>query len=233
FVQTRRLGPIAVKGLGEPVEVFELLSAWPRRTPWQARVSRGLTPFLGREAELETLRQATTWVGAAHGQLLAIVGEPGVGKSRLAWEFAQTQRAEGWLVVETAATSYGRTTAFRPLTDLLRAYFEVNERDDPAATRDVVAQRLHALDPALTAALPRPPSVARDCCAAFRLHPLPREGADALLEALLGDDDTLTRLRPLLVDRTAGSPFFLEECVGTLVASGALTGTQGAYRLTT
>ena len=317
FVQTRRLGPIAVKGLGEPVEVFELLSAWPRRTPWQARVSRGLTPFLGREAELETLRQATTWVGAAHGQLLAIVGEPGVGKSRLAWEFAQTQRAEGWLVVETAATSYGRTTAFRPLTDLLRAYFEVNERDDPAATRDVVAQRLHALDPALTAALPafldllrvpfdhadwtaaaptqrrermmeairhlvlqecrrrpvllvfedlhwvdsqtqdtldglvdilpaaralvlvtyrpeyRHPWVARDCYAELRLDPLPREGADAMLEALLGDDDTLTRLRPLLVDRTAGNPFFLEECVGTLVASGALTGTQGAYRLTT
>src|SRR2546426_512633 len=233
FVQTRRLGPIAVKGLGEPVEVFELLSAWPRRTPWQARVSRGLTPFLGREAELETLRQATTWVGAAHGQLLAIVGEPGVGKSRLAWEFAQTQRAEGWLVVETAATSYGRTTAFRPLTDLLRAYFEVNERDDPAATRDVVAQRLHALDPALTAALPafldllRVPFDHADWTAAA-----PTQRRERMMEAIRHLVLQECRRRPVLLV-FEDLHWVDSQTQGTLVASGALTGTQGAYRLTT
>src|SRR5947209_4136270 len=81
IVQTRPLGPIVVKGLSDPVEVFELLGAWPARTPWQARVTRGLTPFVGREFELATLRQSVAWAEAGHGQLLAIAGEPGVGKS--------------------------------------------------------------------------------------------------------------------------------------------------------
>ena len=135
FVQVRALGPMIVKGLPGPVEVFELLGVWPARTRWQVRVAHGLTPFLGREAELATMRRASTWAEAGHGQMLAIVGDPGVGKSRLAWEFTQGERAHGRLVVETAAMSHGRTTAFRPLADLFRSYFEIDDRSEPAAIR--------------------------------------------------------------------------------------------------
>ena len=154
FIQTREMGPFAIKGLDEPVQVFELLGAWPTRTRWQARVTQGLTPFVGRRPELTSLGQAAAWAGAGHGQLLSIVGEPGVGKSRLAWEFAAVQRAQGWLVLEAAAMSYGRTTAFHPLTDLLRAYFGIDDRDEAAGVRATIARRLQGIDPMLAPALP-------------------------------------------------------------------------------
>ena len=154
FVRTRPLGPVSVKGVAEPVEIFELLGAWPTRTPWQARMMRGLTPFVGRAADLARLRQAAEWTEAGHGQLVGLVGEPGVGKSRLAWEFATARRARGWLVVEAAGISYGRTTALRPLTDLLRMHFELGDDADPRAARVAIARRLQALDQTLVGAVP-------------------------------------------------------------------------------
>ncbi|HXH83537.1 MAG TPA: adenylate/guanylate cyclase domain-containing protein, partial [Candidatus Tectomicrobia bacterium] len=317
FVRTRPLGPTTVRGVTQRVEIFELLGAWPTRTPWQARVMRGLIPFVGRAAELGSLRQAARWTEAGHGQLVGLVGEPGIGKSRLAWEFATEQRAQGWLVVETAAISYGRTTAFRPLTDLLRAYFELDEHVDPGAARTAITRRLQALDETLIGAVPafldlmrlpfedaawaaaepaqrreriqkavrnlvladsrarpvlllfedlhwvdsqtqgavdhlveilpaarvmvlatyrpeyRHSWASRDCFTELHVDALITPDADRILQALLGDDPGLLHLKRLLMDRTEGNPFFLEECVRALVASGALAGRPGAYTLTT
>jgi class 3 adenylate cyclase len=103
YVEVRSLGPIPVKGLPDPIEIFELTGAGQARTRLQAAALRGLTRFVGRDAELELLRQALGRANEGHGQIVAVVGEPGVGKSRLAWEFTHSHRSQGWLVLETAS----------------------------------------------------------------------------------------------------------------------------------
>jgi len=87
LVEVKALGPVNVKGLSEPVEVYEVTGAGPARTRLQAATQRGLTRFVGRDAELEQLRRAQQLAGNGHGQVAAIVGEAGVGKSRLVYEF--------------------------------------------------------------------------------------------------------------------------------------------------
>jgi hypothetical protein len=86
FIQVKPLGPLPVKGLADPVEVYEVTGAGPARTRLQATARRGLTRFIGRDAEMELLRLALERAGSGHGQVVAVVGEPGVGKSRLFWE---------------------------------------------------------------------------------------------------------------------------------------------------
>ena len=86
LVQVTALGPVPVKGLAEPVEVFELVGASHLRRRLQAAAARGLTPFVGRQHELEALHQALAQAQAGHGQVVALVGEAGVGKSRLVYE---------------------------------------------------------------------------------------------------------------------------------------------------
>ena len=87
LVQVTALGPVPVKGLAEPVEVFELVGVTALRRRLQAAVARGLSPFVGRQPELEALQQALARAGAGQGQVVALLGEPGVGKSRLVYEF--------------------------------------------------------------------------------------------------------------------------------------------------
>ena len=99
LVQVTTLGPVPVKGLEEPVEVFELVGASATRRRLQATAGRGLTRFVGREPELNALHQALAQAEAGHGQVVAVVGEAGVGKSRLVYEFAHTQHTRGWLVL--------------------------------------------------------------------------------------------------------------------------------------
>src|SRR5262249_36990151 len=105
FVQVHALGPLPVKGLADPVEVFELIGATPLRRRLQATAARGLTRFVGRQAEIEMLNQALEQAGAGLGQIVAVVGEPGVGKSRLAYEFVHSHRTQGWLILESASVS--------------------------------------------------------------------------------------------------------------------------------
>src|SRR5690348_13719490 len=111
YLQVKPLGPMTVKGLSEPVTVYELTGAGTARTRLQAAASRGLTTFVGRDAELETLRRTLEQAGSGHGQVLALVGEPGVGKSRLVWQFGHSHRAKRWLVLESGSVSYGKTTS--------------------------------------------------------------------------------------------------------------------------
>ena len=104
---------------------------------------------MGREPELQQLAQALERAAAGHGQVVAIVGEAGVGKSRLVWEFTQSHRTHGWLVLESGSVSYGKATPYLPVIDLLKAYFRIQERDDPREIREQVPGKLLTLDRAL------------------------------------------------------------------------------------
>jgi class 3 adenylate cyclase len=121
FVQVVPIGPVPVKGLPGPVEVFELAGPSATRTRLQAAAARGLTRFVGRDRELDHLRQALDKTRGAQGQVVAVVGEPGVGKSRLFWEFIHSHRTQGWLVLESSSVSYGKASAYLPVIDLCKS----------------------------------------------------------------------------------------------------------------
>jgi hypothetical protein len=139
LVRVTALGPVPVKGLIEPVEVFELVGASSLRRRLQAAVARGLTPFVGRQTELVVLQQALAQAEAGHGQVAALVGEAGVGKSRLVYELVHSHRTQGWRVLESASVSYGKATPYFPVLELLRRYCHVEEPDDARTIRAVSA----------------------------------------------------------------------------------------------
>src|SRR5262245_36772130 len=120
LVRVNPLGPMPVKGLTEPVETYELISASALRRRLQAAVARGLTRFVGRQHELDTLSQALERARTGHGQVVALVGEAGVGKSRLVYEVVHSHRTQAWLMLESASVSYGKATAYFPVIDLLK-----------------------------------------------------------------------------------------------------------------
>ena len=153
-VQVTSLGPVPIKGLREPIEVYELTGAGPVRSRLQAAAARGLTHFVGRERELEALYRALEHAHEGHGQVVALVGEPGVGKSRLLYEFIRSHHSRGWLILEDGSVSYGRATAYLPVIDLLKAYFQLEERDDARRLREKVIGKLVTLDESLGSTLP-------------------------------------------------------------------------------
>jgi class 3 adenylate cyclase/tetratricopeptide (TPR) repeat protein len=315
LVRVTALGPIPIKGLVEPMAVFELTGVSTLRRRLQAAAARGLTRFVGRQHELDALHQALAQAQAGHGQVVALVGEAGVGKSRLAYEFVHAHPTPGWLVLESASVSYGKATPYFPVLELLRRYCHVEDQDEARTVRAKVTGQVLTLDEALQDTLPAllsllevlpedspfrsldPPQRRQRTLQALkrvllresqvqplllvfedlhwidtetqalldslveslptarllllvnyrpeyqhgwgsktsytqlRLDPLPPASADELLQALLGDDPSLGPLKPLLIARTAGNPFFLEESVRTLVETGVLVGESGAYRL--
>jgi hypothetical protein len=119
YIEVKPLGPVPVKGLETPIEIYELTGAGPLRSRLHAAAARGLTRFVGRESELEQLRQALGRAAGGQGQVVAVVGEPGVGKSRLVWEVTHSHRVHGWLVLQAGSVSYGKTTSYLPVVDLL------------------------------------------------------------------------------------------------------------------
>ncbi len=154
YVQVKALGPIPVKGLAEPVDVYEATGGGSVRTRLQAAAVRGFSRFVGRNAEMEQLRRALQQASDGHGQVVAVVGEPGVGKSRLLWELTHSHRTEGWLVLESGSSSYGKATAYLPITDLLKRYFKIEDREDHREIREKVTGKLLTLDEALKPTLP-------------------------------------------------------------------------------
>ena len=136
YIEVKPLGPMPIKGLPEPVSVYEVVGAGTVRTRLQASVARGLTRFVGRDAEIEQLRHAQEQVSRGRGEIVAVVGEPGVGKSRLFYEFIHSHRSHGWLILESSSVSYGKAAPWLPLVDLLKAYFRC-DRDD---TRAILAK---------------------------------------------------------------------------------------------
>jgi hypothetical protein len=156
FLETRPLGSMAVKGLPAPVETYQLLRAGAVRSRLQVAASRGLTPFVGRLKGIAALKRARTQVLAGEGQLLAIVGEPGVGKSRLIHEFVRAEFDGGWRILEAGggSVSYATRTTTLPIAELLRRFFQIAPSDDVPAIRQKVTSKLLGLDKTLLAALP-------------------------------------------------------------------------------
>jgi class 3 adenylate cyclase/tetratricopeptide (TPR) repeat protein len=154
FVATRSLGAVPVKGLVDPLEIYELTGMGPARTRLQAGARRGLTPFVGRDADLAQLRRSQQQARDGYGQVVAIIAEPGVGKSRLLYELTHSVSAEGWLILECAALPYGKAMGYLPVVSLLKSYFEIRGEDSIESVRDNVATRLTALEPSLEWTLP-------------------------------------------------------------------------------
>jgi class 3 adenylate cyclase/tetratricopeptide (TPR) repeat protein len=153
-VVVKSLGPRSIKGLADSVEVFEVVGAGRMRSRFSAAAVRGLTRFVGREGELDQLRQALGRASRGHGQVAAIVGEAGVGKSRLVWEVTHSHRTHGWLVLEAGSVSYGKATPYLALIDLLKGYFKIQDRDDPREVREKALGKVLGLDEDLKPTLP-------------------------------------------------------------------------------
>ena len=314
YVEVGSVGPVDIKGLSAPVALYELRGRAAVRSRFRAATARGLTRFVGREDELEQLWWALERARRGVGQLVAVVGGPGVGKSRLVAECTRSLDDE-WLLLETGAVPHGQATPYLPIVGLLKAYFAIEDRDDPRTISERIHARLAALDPALQrvaapllALLDVPvnvphwlgldapqrrqqtldavktllvwegarrrvllivedlqwmdpetqallDSVVEGLSAAhlivivtyrpeyrhrwagapeyteLRIGPLAPASAEALLEPLVGTDPALGPLRRLLIERTEGNPFFLEETVRTLVETGVLVGPRGALQL--
>ena len=315
YVETKSLGPVQVKGLASPVEVYEVTGAGPVRTRLQASVARGLTRFTGRETAMASLHALIERARAGHGQVVSIIGEPGVGKSRLVHEFVNGPATQDWLVLRTGPTPHGRATSYLPVIALLRDYFKIDNRDDPAQMRRKVVDAVRSLDPALESVIPAllalldvpvddaewdelnpqlrrrqtfdalrrlllRQSEAQPLLVVFedlhaidsesealvnamvesipalpvlvlatyrqeyrhqwgnkryhtqlRLEPLNAQGASELLKTLLGEQPDLAPVREMLITRTGGNPFFLEEGVRALLETGVIARHDGTYRL--
>jgi len=317
FIEIQPVGAMPVRGLETPVEVSEVIAPGPVRTRFQAAVLRGLSQFVGRGAEMEQLGSALDEVRQGHGQVVAVVGDPGIGKSRLFHELMHSDRVRGCRVLQASCLSYGKVTSYRPVIDLLRGYFQIDDRDDvrsirakitghvltldeslrdvlppvfwlfdvlpeedrlgslePPQRRQVtlealerllcresqvqpfvlVLEDLHWIDPETQALLESmvgnvatapilllvnyrpgydPDWTNKPCVQELRITPLGAESAEALLDGLVGQDPGLVPLKRLLIERSEGNPFFLEESVHALAEMGALVGGRGAHHLTT
>lgn len=148
------LGPIRVAGLREPVNAYELIGVGPARSRLQAAATRGLGRFVGRDREMGALASAIDLAARGHGQIVTVIGEAGVGKSRLLHEFVHGSGTCGWLVLETGCVSYGKTKGYLPVIDALKTYFAIEERDDGRRVRDRVTGKLLSLDRSLEPTLP-------------------------------------------------------------------------------
>ena len=310
----KSLGPTVVKGVSEPIDVFEVTGLGPLRRRFQRSEVRGLTKFVGRLLEMEALKHAAQQAGAGHGQIVAVMADPGVGKSRLFHEFKATSPT-GWTVLEAFSVSYGKASAYLPVLELLSAYFEISRDDDERKRHERILGKVLALDRSLEDSLPylyslcgiveTDDSLARidprlrrrrtqeaikriilqeslnqpliiifedlhwidsetqalldmlvDAIAPapilllvnyrpeypdewanrshytqLRLDPLGTESAEEMLSALLGDGKDLNPLKRQIVERTQGTPFFMEEMVQALFEEGVLR-RNGSVKLT-
>jgi class 3 adenylate cyclase/tetratricopeptide (TPR) repeat protein len=154
YLAVKPLGPGPVKGLADPVQIYEVTGVGAARTRLQAAAGRGLTRFVGRDIELEQLLRAQRLAGHGRGQVVAIVGEAGMGKSRLVHEFLHSQHTADWLVVESNSASYGRATPYLPVIELLRHYFKINVHDSTRSIREKVTSKILTLDQSLQDAIP-------------------------------------------------------------------------------
>jgi class 3 adenylate cyclase len=153
YFELRPLGPVPVKGISEHVNVFEVTGLGPLRTHFELAAWRGLTRFIGRERELQQINDALKLAISGHGQLVAVVAEAGTGKSRLFHEFKAALPAECKLL-EAYSVSHGKASAWLPVLELLRKYFNLEDADNAAVRREKVGAALATLDPALTDTMP-------------------------------------------------------------------------------
>jgi class 3 adenylate cyclase/predicted ATPase len=299
YFEFTSLGAARVKGVSEPVRIYEVVGVGPLRTRLQVAARRGLVRFVGRQSELEQLKKALVQTKTGHGQIVGVMGEPGVGKSRLFHEFKLVSQSD-CLVLETFSVSHGKAYAYLPLIDLLNNYFQIIPQDDERRRREKVGGKVLMLDRSLEDTLPylfallgisepnsplqqmdpqirkqrtleairrllvreslnqplilifedlhwldaetqaflsllsesiatarilllvnyRPEYQHRWGNKTFytqlRLDPLGQTEAQELLTALLGDGAELQPLKRLILEKTEGNPFFMEEIVQEL-----------------
>jgi class 3 adenylate cyclase/tetratricopeptide (TPR) repeat protein len=305
YFKLEPLGPTRVKGVSEPVNVYEVTGLGPLRSRLERAAGRGFTKFVGRQREMDAMKVAAEQAKAGHGQIVAAIAEPGVGKSRLLFEFKAVAQS-GWMLLETLSVSHGKASAFLPVIDLLYGYFKITsdddtrtrrekvngkvltldrsledtvpylfallgivEGDDPLAQMDAQARKRRTLDAIkrilIRESLNQPlmltfedlhwidnetqallnllaDSIAtakmlllvtyrpeyshqwnsRTYYTQLRLDPLGRESAEEMLQSLLGDTAELWPLKRLIIEKTEGNPFFMEETVEVLLDDGAL-----------
>ena len=200
YVEVKPLGPVPVKGIAEPVEVHELLGASSVRTRLQAARARGLTRFVGRDGEMAQLRAAAEQARSGRGQLVAVVGEPGVGKSRLYHEFIHSHHTRGWLTIESGSVSYGKATPYLPLADLFRGYFKIESRDDIRAVRAKTTGNLLTLDESLQDAV---------APALWLLDALPEDSAFLRVDPAERRRQTLAAAKRILLRESQVQPLLL------------------------
>ena len=316
YFDLKALGAADIKGVDEPLKVYEVRGAGPLRTRLQVSARRGLTRFVGRHSEMEQIQQALAQAKEGHGQIVGVMGEPGLGKSRLFYEFKLTSQS-GCLVLEAFAVSHGQASPYLPLIELLKEYFQIEPSDDERTRKEKVNGKVLTLDRSLEETLPylysllgiedeqsslqqmdaqirrqrtfeglkqlflreslnQPlllvfedlhwidtetqgfldtlsESVAsaklillvnyrpeyrhewgtKTYYTQLHLAPLGAGEAEELLTFLLGSDASLQALKPLILEKTEGTPFFMEEVVQTLAEDGGLSGERGHYRLET
>jgi class 3 adenylate cyclase/tetratricopeptide (TPR) repeat protein len=143
FVRVGAMGAYTLKGIQDPVQVFRLEGV-NTRMRIHALAARATSKFVGRQLEIETLRRAAAQALSGRGQVVALVGEAGIGKSRVFLEFIHSPSMQGWLVLEAGSVSYGKATSYLPLVDLLTRYFDIHPRDDEQRVRDKVVAKLSA-----------------------------------------------------------------------------------------
>ncbi len=147
------LGPTQIKGVTDSLNIYELLGVGPLRTRLQVSARRGLTRFVGRQHEMEQLQQALAQTKAGHGQIVGTMGEPGLGKSRLFYEF-KLLSLSGCLVLEAYSVSHGKATAYLPVIELLKSYFDIQAQDEERKRREKVGGKVLMLDRSLEDMLP-------------------------------------------------------------------------------
>ncbi|HLI11334.1 MAG TPA: adenylate/guanylate cyclase domain-containing protein [Alphaproteobacteria bacterium] len=316
LVETRPLGRLPIKGLAQPIEVHELAAIHAPPSSVRPLQRRELTRFVNREGELAGLDQALAEAAQGRGQLVALVGEAGFGKSRLLAEFVASSGAAAWRVLKGESYSYDKLTSYLPFVRIFRSFFGIGRNDDTAAIRAKVLAGLGALPAELGWAVPaffnlhhvegadnpwapfdaserrqrlidairsvlllasrvQPlililedlhwidvetqavidqiveslPRAAILCIVTYRpeyrhgwggksyyrqfyIGPLREHHAALLLQALIGSHRQVERLKQMLLERMETNPFYLEECVYSLVDDQAFAGEPGAYRLT-
>ena len=153
YFELKALGAAEIKGVEEPLNVCEVLGAGPLRTRFQVTARRGLTRFVGRQTELAQLQRAVAQAREGHGQIVGVMGEAGLGKSRLFHEFKLTSQS-GCLMLEAFSVSHGKVSPYLPVIELLKTYFQIDPTDDERTRKEKVGGKVLMLDRSLEDILP-------------------------------------------------------------------------------
>jgi class 3 adenylate cyclase len=222
-------GPTRVKGMTEPVNVYEVMGPGPLRSKLDVSRARGFSRFVGRESDMQTLDAALEQAQAGNGQVVGIVAEAGTGKSRLCFEFLERCRARGINVLTGRAVAHGKNIPYLPMLEVFRGYYGISEADSAQAVREKIAGRLLLTDESLRELL----SVVFEFFGVTDPeHPPPRMDPEAKLRQLFAvlrkemrEGKAANRLVILIEDlhwMDAGSEAFLEQLVDAAAGSRAL-----------
>jgi len=154
FFEFQPLGEIEIKGKGEPIEAYQLLRPTQVQTRIAASTAKGLTRFMGRSREMETLTEAFEKVRTGEGQVVGLAGEAGVGKSRLLLEFRNFLPKNEYNYFEGQCLHYGGAMPYLPILDVLRSFIGVKEGEQEHVVRRKLKERILGLDETLRPIIP-------------------------------------------------------------------------------